>query len=139
MSFPDVLVAIEMAAERLFAIVQMKRKDLVQRNVPFELREGFAVRGGRAQIVAGCKEVAGVDTESEPVASNRFVDGLQLFHAAAQTCTLARGIFDRDFAAISGGGPERARESGCHVAKSLSFSLSAMRSGMQHDEFESQQ
>src|SRR4030095_9649597 len=92
----DVLVTIDAAAEGLLRIVQMKRLQPVESNQPSELLERRRVAFGRADVVYGCQQMAGI----EAYANTRVVvhlrdDRRELLERRAQRRPLARRVFEQ--------------------------------------------
>src|SRR5262245_59488851 len=69
---PDVLVAIEPAAERTLRVVQVKRDDAIQTDGGVEGGERRGESCRRAKIVAGGERVLGVETDAQALAAARL-------------------------------------------------------------------
>ena len=63
--FADVLVAVDARAERLLRVVEVKRADVVDADVPLHLVDRALVAVARADLVAGREDVAGVDADAD--------------------------------------------------------------------------
>src|SRR5712691_510475 len=65
LTFPDVLVPVDAAAEELLRVVQMKRADVRDADVPIELLDRPFVSVPRPDVITRREDVASVDAHSD--------------------------------------------------------------------------
>ena len=133
-SLADVLVAIDSGGEGLFAIVQMKRAQMVQTDDAIELLERLGEFAFRAERVAGGEEMAGVEANSQSRGIlGAFEQFREVFEAMAQAGPLPRGRFEPDLDLVRGRGSQNNIERGNDIRQSLLFFASGGRAGMEND------
>src|SRR5262245_11485897 len=93
----DMGVPIDAAAERLFAVVEMKRPQLFQADDALEFLEGCLIVSGGEQRVTGGENVTRVEANTEPLRILDAVDnGRQLLKTMPQAASLSGGRLQQD-------------------------------------------
>ena len=91
------LVAIDAAAERPLRVVQVKHLQPIEADQPLELPEGGRVAAGRADVVAGGEQMAGVEADADPaVAVGLRDDRCELLERGPERRALPGGLLEQN-------------------------------------------
>ena len=102
-SFANVLMPVHAAAQVFLGVVQMKRLHPVETHDGIKLSEHRLVGRTRPQIVTGCKQVTGVEADTQPVRVLSLTQNLgKVFEAISQVAALTCRVLDQDLSSQPG-------------------------------------
>jgi len=134
LAFTDVLVAIEVRAERAFGIIGVDDFDLIEAEDFVGRRYGLGETRGVDDVEAGGEEVAGVEAVGDGevcLAGREVADHAEFFEAPADLVAAADGVFEQHGEAGSreagGGFSETEGEGGEALFEGLAFEVAGVK------------
>ena len=128
---PDVGVAVAARAEGALRVVEVQRAQPLQADLRGDLLQQRVHARGRADVIAGGEQVAGVQAHPQPLPAAGGVDQRsQLLHRAPQGAAAARGVLQVQRAALALG--ERLADRGARARDRLADVTGLRRAGVQH-------